>query len=424
MDNFIEKEIKAPLLKAMHEGIMGSALVFENSLMSALDFAYREYDSLSISLEMRYFYHCLFYADPLIVGHGKSEVRSIVRNAMKFDNHFNEWAESELDMLKSAHAWAEYYRQLCNSTNDYFKLLEVLAFNSYEESWEELKKGLRKVFISQQIEGNQYSREVYCILHAYVMIWKENIDFWKKYDYFILFRKHWNFLRFLYSVMLHQVVACGFNNFASIGNQLKNHPSYEPFIHLFYSAIMEHKEAICKNGTKRDKLEKSLADIREIVGRTPRSNELDELCDILFSNRLKQYLDKHRPKSYRELEDEVKALRINLEKNTNEMQSLIDKQVEMLSKDSISIEVISRELDILSERVPGMAYEVFEKMNTLLVANEVWIKNAAEIRNRILGKMNPKPSVQATNYYAPGSTHNDGSKHISLTNDKKQIGQS
>lgn len=35
--------------------------------------------------------------------------------------------------------------------------------------------------------------------------------------------------------------------------------------------------------------------------------------------------------------------------------------------------------------------------------------------------MNPKSSVQATNYYAPGSTHNDGSKHISLTNDKNLL---
>ena len=74
-------------------------------------------------------------------------------------------------------------------------------------------------------------------------------------------------------------------------------------------------------------------------------------------------IDPKYEKTVEELEDEVKALRINLEKNTNEMQSLIDKQVEMLSKDSISLEVISRELDILSERVPGMAYEVFEKMS-------------------------------------------------------------
>lgn len=68
-----------------------------------------------------------------------------------------------------------------------------------------------------------------------------------------------------------------------------------------------------------------------------------------------------------------------------------------------------------------MAYEVFEKLNTLLVANEVWTKNAAEIRNRILDKMIPKSTIQATNYYESGANHNDHQKHLHITNDKKQL---
>lgn len=422
MENFIEQEITNPLLEAMSRGIQGSPLAFEGRLISALDFCYREYDSFSMSKRMRYFYRCLFYADPSVMDYGKSEVRSVILNAMKSDNHFKEWAESEMDLLESAHAWAEYCRQLCDSKRDYFDLFEVLSFTEYNDSWKALKIGLKRIFINQQIEGNQYSREVYCILHAFVMIWEKDIDSEKKDELFRLFREHWNFLRFLYSVMLHQVVACGFNNFASIGNQLKSHPSYQPYIHLFYSAIMEHKEAICKNGTKRDKLEKSLADIREIIGSTPRSDELDELCDILFSSRLKQYLDKHRPKSYRELENEVNTLRSNLEKNANEMQELINRQVEMLSETSIPIEVIYDELKNLSERFPGMAYEVYEKLNALLIKNDTWAKNSAKIRDMIWEKIS-QPSVQATHYYAAGAQHNDNQKHLHVANDKKQIEQ-
>ena len=144
------------------------------------------------------------------------------------------------------------------------------------------------------------------------------------------------------------------------------------------------------------------------------------MCGILFPKVWKNYIDKHRLKSYRELETELHILQDRLQKNADEMRNLINKQAEMLSED-LSLEVISGELDKLSERAPGMAYEVFEKLNTLLVANEVWTKNAAEIRNRILDKMIPKSTIQATNYYESGANHNDHQKHLHITNDKKQL---
>ena len=122
------------------------------------------------------------------------------------------------------------------------------------------------------------------------------------------------------------------------------------------------------------------------------------------------------------MEDEVNEMRKSMDEHTSQMQKLIDEQAEMLralAETSVPIEVISNEL----LRLPyGTSYEVFEKLNSLLIADKVWTKNAPEIRNRILERMQ-QPSVQATNYYAAGAQHNDNQKHLHITNDKKQIGQ-
>ena len=76
----------------------------------------------------------------------------------------------------------------------------------------------------------------------------------------------------------------------------------------------------------------------------------------------------------------------------------------------------------------GMAWDIFGKLNTLLMANVAWTKNAVGIRNRLLKRMQtPTPMVQATNYYASGATHDDRSQHLSVesgaTIDHKMIGQ-
>ena len=301
------------------------------------------------------------------------------------------------------------------------KLLKSMTEIFYSYKCIDETDSIRKELIRERIEGNAYSREIYCIMHAFIAIWhEEHNTFYQKIRLFNLLSRHWNFIRAIYSAMLQRVVGYGFSEIAAVAHCVKNDTRHRPHLHLFYSAVMEHKERIIRSGTKRDKLDNALEALRELVTSTAPSDELDELCNILFSDKMKEYLDKHRLKSYRELVNEVHTLRSNLEKNANEMQSLIDKQVEMLSETSIPIEVIYDELKNLSERFPGMAYEVYEKLNALLIKNEAWAKNSAKIRDMIWERMQ-QPSVQATNYYAAGANHNDHQKHLHITNDKKQL---
>ena len=171
---------------------------------------------------------------------------------------------------------------------------------------------------------------------------------------------------------------------------------------------------------------------------TPVSKNLDELCNILFPEKLREYLNKHRPKDARQLREEINELQAKLAETTkqmteqiqemaNKMKALIDTTncVKETPQDYVTIKEIEEELMKLPE---GMAFDVYGKLNTLLVGNEAWAKNTKDIRDRILQRIQTsKPTINAGHYYAPGSTHEDSSQHINIDNtqsfDNKQIGQ-
>lgn len=343
-----------------------------------------------------------------------SALREVIQYAIDKDLNFGLWAKC-LDMKIVVDNWAQHAKKAGENCWYFRHVLERMFSTEYEGDWHNLKSFLKERLLWEDLEGNQWSLGTYCIFHAFVMIGSTKRSMEEKVTLFDLFHKNWNFIRFLYSAILKRVVGCGFINFLQISNQVKSYSDYHPYLHLYYSVMMENRDDICLRGTNREKLDISLEKIRLKIGSITLSHDLDELCTILFPKSLKQYLDKHRLKSYRELEDELVSMQ-------TKMQDLINKQVEMLSDSSIPVEVIASELDKLSKSVPGLAYEVFEKLNSLLIVNETWIRNAPEIRNRILEKMY-WPTIQTENFYASGSIHNDDSKHISVTNDNKQIGQ-
>lgn len=343
-----------------------------------------------------------------------SSLREFIQYAIDKDPDFGYWAKFR-DVRLMADAWAQHARKVGENSWYFRRVLVRMLSSGFEADWDSLNSFFKERLVWEDLEGNQWSLGVYCIFHAFVMIGSTNRSPKEKMMLFDLFQNKWNFLRFLYSAMLERVVGCGFINFLQISNQVKSYSDYHPYLHLYYPVIMENKDGICQRGTNREKLEISLEDIRVKIGSVTPSHDLDELCKILFPEKLKQYIDKHRLKSYRELENELASMQ-------GKMQELINKQVKMLSDSAIPVEVIASELDKLSKSVPGMAYEVFEKLNSLLIADKVWTKNAPEIRNRILERMQ-HPSIQTTNYYAAGAQHNDNQKHLHLTNDHKQIGQ-
>lgn len=423
MKDYITRNIIAPLAYALQGGTLGKERV-----VAAMNYCLQSKNTDArniLGFAMLPFYQDYFYADDSIIGYEKWEVREVIGYCMENDDTFYYWLSDGYNLLETAHSWAEYHKKCCQShhVGAFLELLESMTHTFYVYECLVESSDIRQELIRERIEGNAYSREVYCIMHAFITIWlEEHYTLKQKIRFFKLLHRHWYFIRAIYSAMLQSVVGYGYTEIAAIAHCVKNDSRHHPHLHLFYSAVMEHKERIVRCGTKRDKLENVLTALREIVTSTTPSDELDELCNILFSDKLKEYLEKHRLKSYRELEHEVHTLRSNLEKNANEMQSLIDKQVEMLSETSIPVEVIYDELKNLSGRFPGMAYEVYEKLNALLIKNEVWSKNAGKIRDMIWERMQ-QPAIKAEHYYAQGSVHQDASRHISMSNENKLIGQ-
>ena len=409
MENFVDEWITSPLHNAMYDGEYLNMNVMKN----VLDHCKNE-DGMEVFHEkMKPYYRMYFKVNSVMFQNGScSDVRRFILMAMEEDESFISWFTDNFCLWNVVHAWAEYYKKEKSESKEFMDLLLCFLSIGYECEWESHVNELRHILLREEIEGNQYSRAVYCMFHAFVMLGKTTLPRQEMIALYSQFSSHWFVLRFLYSAMFRCIIGCGFTNFVQIPNQMKSCVDYHPYLHLFYATAMEQKEVICNRGAKRDKLEASLEEIRVIASKEP-SDELNVLCGILFPKVWKDYIEKNRLKNYKELEEELVSMQ-------GKVRELIDKQVKMLSDSAIPVEVIASELDKLSMSVPGMAYEVFEKLNSLLIANEAWTKNAPEIRNRILKKMQ-KPTVQATNYYESGANHNDHQKHLHITNDKKQI---
>jgi hypothetical protein len=182
-------------------------------------------------------------------------------------------------------------------------------------------------------------------------------------------------------------------------------------------------EDFCNKKGDREKLEKQLQKIEDRMKSNMPSAELDELYGILFPEEFQFYLKNNRPKNYKQLESEYESFKREMNERIGQMNiqiSAMAEQLKTMAAASVPISVIADELMQLSA---GVAWEVFIQLNGMLIENEAWVKHAGEIRKRIRQRMNDhQPTIQATNYYESGASHNDHQKHLHITNDKKQIG--
>lgn len=399
MKEYIERNIKKPLTDALNHGV---DVLQQGRFVERMTYNLRKYegkDGFYMSTFLRPFYEEYFFARERIHGWGKHQIKEVIRWAISDDYDFFNWVQYENNLLDSAHAWADYYRSPSPEYRgyDFFNLLKSIAPVFYAHCNAIVTTDeVRDILAKERKTGTPDTRAVYCQMYSFVKIWNEDsISKTRKTQLFLQLAEHWDFIKYLFSAMLHCPVDTGLKEFASITHNLKGE-RHHPFTHLYYAAMEEHKEKIIRAGTNRYKLDRALAALREAVGLTPPSHELDELCHILFSGRFGEYLDRHTVKSYRELEEEVTTLRNKMDARTEKIQRLMDEQAEMLkvlTENSLSIESVTEELLKLNT---GIAYGVYEKLNTLLQKNETWKRHADNIHEQILQKMN-KPSVVQIN---------------------------
>lgn len=367
MENFIDEWIISPLQNAMYN----SKYLNMNVMRNVLGHCKNE-DGMEVFHEkMKPYYQMYIEVSPVMFQHGSCwDVRRFILMAMEEDESFISWFTDNFCLWNIVHAWAEYYKKEKCESKEFMDLLLCLLSEGYECEWESHVNELRHILLREEIEGNQYGRSVYCMFHGFVMIGRTMLSQQEKEGLYGQFRECWFFLRFLYSAMFRCVIGCGFTNFVQIPKLMQSSVDYYPYLHLFYATAMEQKEVICKRGAKRNKLEASLKEIRMIASKEP-SDELNELCNILFPKVWKNYIERHRLKDYKELEEE-------LERITAQTRILAEQLSTM-----ISVDVISQKLLDLP---PQTARAVFLELNAMLMGNEAWIKIQVNLYNRILAR--------------------------------------
>ena len=367
MENYINDWIIYPLHNALH----GNKYLDIDDMRSALDFFKREEGMELFHEIMKPYYRMYFEVNPVMFQNGACwDVRRFILMAMEADESFLSWFTDNFCLWNVVHAWAEYFGKSKNESKEFMNLLFCLLSRGYECDWDFHVNELRHILLREEIEGNQYSRAVYCMFHGFVMIGRTMLPLHEKIALYSQFCSHWFVLRFIYSAMFRCIIGCGFTNFVQIPNQMKSRVDYHPYLHLFYAIAMEQKEALCKRGAKRDKLEVSLEEIRVIASKEP-SGELNELCSILFPKVWKDYIERHRLKDYKELEEE-------LERITAQTRILAEQLRTM-----ISVDVIAQKLLDLP---PQTARAVFLELNAMLMGNEAWVKIQVNLYNRILAR--------------------------------------
>lgn len=361
------------------------------------------------------FYEKYIRFDTELFDHSHVSLNLEIWNMLETDPYFGQWFENFNLLDLAENYWCEEKESRYNVI---FHLMKCALSNGYDNDWEKLADDFRFRLLSEVECGTPWSREVYAIMNGICMIWKSSADESEKMQLLDQMKDYWDFLRYLYSVMFRQLIGCNYKNFNQVANMIHFRSAYHPYAHLFYAVFVERADEFIKRKTDRKKIEEHLKKIEIVMESTPKSDELDALCDLLFPEELNEYLAKHRSKDARQLREEIAHLREELGETTRQMnqqvQAMADK-MKALVEASVPIEEIEQELLLLDY---NEAMGVFKQLNTLLLNNKAWVNNAGSIRNRIYQLKNVAKGGDTYNYNS-GAIHNDGRTTMNINPDEK-----
>ena len=311
---------------------------------------------------------------------------TIVEIAKK-DPGFSAWAQRQ-DVKLMADALARY-----GDGGKTLRVFDLLMAANYELTSPDVSEQAIDELRMLRVSGDQHSGEVYCLLHAFVTILCTSHRHDLHKQLYQLLRSNWDFMKHFYSVMTERIVGMDFQNFVQVANNLDN-AKYRPFLHLIYWLLADKSDVLCQKSSQIKKMEKALVRLSEHMDETDQNHDLDQLCQTLFPEEIRQMLEEHPMPLYRQLRNDVDQLRQELSDSKARLKDL-DKQVEEIrtqtalqlsqavEQDSIPFAEIEGELlDLPAKDVPY----VFEKLNDMLGGNDVWHKHFKELRKKVRAK--------------------------------------
>ena len=347
---------------------------------SGFDFIANEMSSLLRPLFMQY-----IYAEDAYYVEASYRKKVFIRKMFLSGESILVWLNDELDILRMTEQWARR-----GAGAEFRQLLLSLTKVGYRHFPADTLAQVNEYLLAMEVEGARRGGvdvgAFYCMLHGFLVIMSSGETAARKEELLETFFRRWNFLRFVYSIMFRCIVGCKFQNFISVANHVANDADYEPYLHLFHAPLKERFEELCRKGTKGDKLEASIMKLEQKIETTTASDELDALCELLFSDDFRHMLDKNRHPSYRELKNELDRTRREMESTVEKLNREIQDMAEKLSaalKASVPLSDIENELMKFQSRE---ALSIYMHLNMLLAGNALWQANALRIRDRILEK--------------------------------------
>jgi DNA repair exonuclease SbcCD ATPase subunit len=205
---------------------------------------------------------------------------------------------------------------------------------------------------------------------------------------------------------------------AQVANTVTLSKANQPFLHLFYGALKGNIDHFCVKKGDREKLENQLQKIEDMVKSGVPSDELDELYGILFRDEFQDYVEKHRPKDYNQLEAEYESFKREMNERMQQMNKLISEMVEQLKNmvtDDRSSDAVA---DALKQIAPGVALDMFCQLNEQLDKDDNWQVQAEKIGTSVIKRMDEKIlTINVVNMFGKGANFWDQHKNLTINLD-------
>ena len=358
------------------------------------------------------------------------------------DDQFGSWA-SEQKLIVAAENWGDnmkHFEKESKRIYRFFHVLELLLQSDCRQDWKRISQELKEMLFKAEVCYDYKTDEVLCILHAFTMIMQQEWTKEKKQEQFHLLYNQWLFLKHYYSVMTRHIIGVKWTSFRKVAETVMSaSQSFKPHLHIFYCGLMDCVDELHLDRAKQRRMDKVILLMQEELNRCEPSELLYDLCNTLFPEDFQRLLREHRPKSYKEVEDESHRkdeLILQIQKQNQQLKSDLDATREVLEQmilSSIPIKDVDAELE---QYPPAMAWELLLKLNEspILNAFEAW-HNAyptllKKYRGRLVDSMNQqkelneaiKEGVNRPTYkYEAGSTHDDKRQQMVFGEEKEKL---
>lgn len=228
--------------------------------------------------------------------------------------------------------------------------------------------------------------EVLCVLHAFTMIMQQDWTKDKKREMLDLLDQHWLFLKHYYSVMIRHIIGVKLTKFSKVAETVMNaSQSFKPHLHIFYCGLMDCVDELHLDRKQQREMDKVMLQMQDEMNRIKEHSELlYPLCDTLFPEDFQRLLREHRPKSYKEIEDEnhqkdelIQQMREQNKRTCMELEKSKE-IIERMVLSSIPIEDVDAEL----EKYPaGTALDLLKELNANLIISmqKAWREHYPEL---------------------------------------------